>query len=150
MFSTRAVSDTSEQREGRLKLIERLRRDGATVLEEASLPKLVGKTTLASRPAVVEQVRTWMRLASIDGVVDALLAMAHRRDATPLLAAIRCPTVVVAGAEDALIAVDEAESMARQISSATLEIIPKAGHLASLEQPSVFHAVIERWIKQAG
>lgn len=146
LFSTRAAPDSPEQRAGRMKLIERLRRDGIKVLDEASLPKLVGATTHASRPQVVERVKALMRQASVEGVADALSAMASRRDSTQLLSSIACPTLIVAGAEDALIPPAESESMARAIPGVRLDVIPQAGHLVNLEQPSRFQSAVADWI----
>ena len=44
------------------------------------------------------------------------------------LGSIRCPTVVVAGAEDQVIPPDNARRLARRIPGAVLEILPDVGH----------------------
>ncbi len=145
LCSTRAQADTPEQRAGRLALIERLRRDG--VAPASFLPKLLGKTTLASRPEVVEQVTALIAPASVDGIADALLAMAHRRDSTDLLPSIACPALVAAGDEDPLIPAQESASMAARIRSARLATIPHAGHLINLERPDEFHRIMEEFVR---
>lgn len=147
LFSTRAAPDTAEQRDGRLQLIERIRTEGVEILMRATLPKLLGRTTMAQRQAVVATVEQAIRSADPHGVSDALQAMAERPDARPLLASITCSTLVIAGAEDSLIPAEESDAMARAIPHATLEIIPAAGHLVNLEAPDRFHDVVESWLR---
>lgn len=147
LFSTRAAADAPEARQGRLKAAQKIQGEGLEPFVKAILPKLLGKTTVESNPAVVEEV-TGMILANVpDGVADALLAMAHRRDSTDLLASIRCPTLVIAGEEDTFIPVSEARAFVRKIPGAELEVIRKAGHLVNLEEPAGFQAALERFLK---
>ena len=147
LFSTRAAADSPEAGAGRMKLIDKLRTEGVEVLMTASLPKLVGRTTAASRPAVMKEVEALIRQASPDGVIDALRAMAERRDSTLILPGIRCPILILAGEEDALIPAQESRAMAQSIPGAQLEIIPRAGHLVNLEQPEVFQRLVSSWIQ---
>ena len=150
LFATRAAADAPEQREGRLKLIERLTQDGLEALMHSTLPKLVGRTTASRRPDVMAAVERSVRTADREGVIDALRAMATRRDSTPVLLTIACPTLVIAGAEDALIPMSESEAMARRIPGARLEIIPQTGHLVNLEGPEAFQAIVAVWLRQLG
>lgn len=147
LFSTRAAADSPQQREGRMKLAEALKAKGIDPLMGSTLPKLVGRTSAASRPAVVSQVEKLIRAASPGGVIDALRAMAERRDSQPLLSGIRCPALIIAGDEDALIPAQESRAMAQAIPGSILETIPQAGHLVSLEQPEIFQRLVASWIQ---
>ena len=147
LFSARAGADTPEGREGRLKAVEKIRGGGLAPFAKTILPKLLGKTTLGSKPDLVKQVSRMIEAGDPAGVADALLAMADRRDSTDLSASIRCPTWVIAGEEDSFIPVSEAEGLAAKISGARLEVIPKAGHLVNMEQPEVFQGILERFLK---
>jgi pimeloyl-ACP methyl ester carboxylesterase len=147
LFSTRASADSPQQREGRMALIGQLEAAGVGLLMTSSVPKLVGRTTQATRPAVLAHIERLVRAASREGVSDALRAMAERPDARTLLAGIRCPVLVIAGDEDALIPAQESRAMAQAIPGAKLEIIPQAGHLVNLEQPEMFQRLIEAWIR---
>lgn len=146
-FSTRAVADTPEGREGRLKTAQKIRNEGLEPFAKAILPKLLGKTTMESNRQVVEEVTRRILANDASGVADALLAMADRRDSTDLLGSIRCPTLLIAGEEDAFIPVSEAQGMQARIPGARLEVIGKAGHLVSMEQPQAFQAILERFLK---
>ena len=83
-----------------------------------------------------------IRQASPDGVIDALRAMAERRDSTMILPGIRCPVLIIAGEEDALIPAQESRAMSQAIPGARLDIIPHAGHLVNLEQPAAFQRLV--------
>lgn len=147
LFSTRAGADTAQQREGRMKLVEQLKAAGIEPLMASTLPKLIGRTSSESRPAVVSRVEKLIQTASPDGVIDALHAMAERRDSQSLLPGIGCPALVIAGDEDALIPAQESQAMARAIAGARLEVIAQAGHLVNLEQPEIFQRLTSSWIK---
>ena len=149
LCSTRAVADTPEQRAARLALIDRVHAQGARSILAGTVPKLLGQTTLRSNPALVEQVGGWVSQADAGGVIDALQAMADRRDAADLLPGILVPALVVAGEEDALIPVAAAQTMAQRLARATLTSIPAAGHLVNLEQPAAFHAALTQFLKPA-
>lgn len=148
LFSTRASADTPEAREGRLKAARKIRDEGLELFATAILPKLLGKTTIAAKPRIVEEITRMIRVNDPGGVADALLAMASRRDSSDLLGLIRCPTLVVAGEEDSFIPVSEAQGMRDRIPGAQLQVIPGAGHLVNLEQPSAFQAALERFLKE--
>ena len=147
LFSTKAAADTPPQRDGRMKLIERIRGEGVSVLLQQSLPKLLGATTHTTRPELVQRVHTEILKNDPQGVIDALQAMADRRDSTDLLASIACPTLIIAGAEDELIPSAQAQEMQQRIRGAQLVILPHAGHLANLEDPPGFQAALTRWLE---
>ena len=89
----------------------------------------------------------WETAASDEGLCAALEALRDRPDSRPLLAAIRVPTLVVVGEEDAVTPPAVAESMQRAIPGSRLEVIPGAGHLVPMEQPAAFTA---RWSRSCG
>lgn len=148
LFSTRAAADTPEGRAKRLKTVEDIQAKGLEPFSRAVLPNLVGKTSVSSRPEICRRVTEMILANTPEGVADALLAMAARRDSTDLLGLIRVPTLVVAGDEDTFIRADEARAMAAKIPGSRLEVIPKAGHLVNLEQPGKFQQVLESFLSE--
>jgi 3-oxoadipate enol-lactonase len=79
-------------------------------------------------------------------VAAALEAMMTRPDSTADLATIACPTLVIAGAEDVVTPVGDAEAMQRQIARSRLVVIPAAGHLSNLEAPETFSTALEDFL----
>lgn len=82
------------------------------------------------------------RLITPAAIRGAIHRMMHRPDSTPLLAGIAVPTLVIAGEEDALTPVQEAQRLAEAIPGSTLVTIPAAGHLSNLEQPAAFNSAL--------
>jgi pimeloyl-ACP methyl ester carboxylesterase len=69
-----------------------------------------------------------------------------RPDNRPLLASIRCPTLVLVGREDALTPVDLAREIAAGIPGAKLKIVPDCGHLSTLERPAAVNRALRQWL----
>lgn len=75
-----------------------------------------------------------------------LRAIVERPDSRSLLASISCPTLIVAGREDALAPLAEQKALAAGIPGARLEVLEKCGHLAPLEQPEAVTALLGAWL----
>lgn len=73
-------------------------------------------------------------------------ALMARADSRPTLAAIRCPTLVLTGAQDLLTPVSEHEEIAAGIAGARLMIVPECGHLSTMERPATVTAAMRDWL----
>jgi len=143
---TRAGADTAEARANRAKLAARVLDDGSQAAVEAFLPKLVGETSHRERPALVASVRERILAASPRGIANALHGLAARPDSRETLPKISVPTLVLVGEEDVLTPPEEATAMAAAIPGARLEVIPRAGHLANLENPDAVNAALRAFL----
>jgi pimeloyl-ACP methyl ester carboxylesterase len=110
------------------------------------IPKLLGKTTLTTRPDTVARVRSLVLSNPADAIAGAVTALMTRPDSTPLLATIHRPTLILVGAEDALTPPELSETLQRGISGSDLTVIPRAGHLSSIEQPDAFNDALARFL----
>jgi pimeloyl-ACP methyl ester carboxylesterase len=133
LANTRATADSPDGRAGRDRMIAMVEREGPAGIAREMVPKLLGATTLRDQPDLAEAVGHMIQMNSDDAIVAALRAMKNRPDRTPLLASIGCPTTVIAGEEDAIVPVAEAEALQRAIPGARLVILPRVGHLSNLE-----------------
>ncbi len=149
LLDTRAAADSDETRRGRSVLAERVRTEGSAALVEAMLPRLLGVTSQRERPALVAQVRDQIRAVTPPAAAAALAALAARADATATLAAIRVPTLVMAGAEDVVTPPAEAEALAAAIPHGRYLSIPRAGHLAGLENPAAVNDALAEFLAEA-
>src|SRR5262249_44685601 len=77
---TKAEPDTPEGKRGRDDLIALARDQGVGPVVERLLPKLLGATTRATRPALVDEVRTAGARQPVGGIVGALTALRDRPD----------------------------------------------------------------------
>ena len=148
LADTKASADTDAARRTRAEQAEAVRREGTSAIADAFLPRLVGPTTHAQRPAVVARLREIILANPSRGVTDALAGLAARADSTPTLREIRVPTLVVCGEEDVLTPPAEAEALQAGIRGSVLEILPKAGHLANVETPEAFSRALETFLRR--
>lgn len=145
--STRAGADSEEGKAARSKMIDRLEQEGVEAIANDMVPKLLGATSQREQPELVKQVRNLIVSNRNDGIATAVRAMMGRNDSTPLLNKIAVPTLVVAGAEDALIPPAAAEEMHRAIARSAIQVVPMAGHLLHLEQAGSFNDLLWKFLQ---
>jgi pimeloyl-ACP methyl ester carboxylesterase len=146
LADTRAGADSPAARATRAAQADEVRRGGAAAIADAVLPKLLGATSHAERPELVKRVRAMIEANPPRGITDALAGLAARADSGPTLREIRVPTLVVVGEEDAITPLPEAEALQRGIAGSRLAVVPRAGHLSSLENPAEFNRVVESFL----
>lgn len=146
LADTRAEADTEEGRVNRSRMLASLEADGLGVVTEAMVPKLLGETSLRTRPALETAIRALIGTNTVEGVGDAIRCLMSRPHATPQLASIQCPTQLIVGREDVLTPVALHEEMQRRIAGAALSVIEGAGHLTNLECPDVFNRTLARFL----
>ncbi len=146
LVDTRAEPDTDDARAKRRQMQHLVRTAGPSAVADAMLPSLLGASTQTTDPHRAVEVRRLIEANRADAVSDALEALASRPDSRPTLGGITCPTLVVVGEEDALTPVPMARTIASGIADATLVVLPRAGHLSSLEHPVAFDAALHGWL----
>lgn len=142
LADTRAQADTAEGREGRFQMAQIAYKQGPSAIADLMLPKLLSPETIQSRPEIVQRVRTMIEGNQMSGIVGDLMAMTERPDSMPLLKQIACPTQIIVGELDQATPPADAKLMADQIPHAKLALIPNAAHLANIEQPEMFSAIV--------
>jgi len=83
----------------------------------------------------------------VEGFVRQQEAIISRPDSRPILAAIRCPTLVLSGDEDNTIPNALSVEMANNLHNAKLVILPNCGHLPQVEQPEATADALADWLK---
>jgi 3-oxoadipate enol-lactonase len=143
LMNTRASADSPEEARVRGQLAARVEATGYTQdVVAAMVPKLFTRNTFEHHPDLVARMHDRMASTSPKAVAATLRGLAIRPDRTEALPGIRVPTLIIAGADDALIPIEESESMARLIPCAKLVIIPDAGHMAPLENHEATDAAL--------
>jgi 3-oxoadipate enol-lactonase len=67
-------------------------------------------------------------------------------DVTDRLPALRCPTLVLAGADDAGTPPAMGRTIAAQIGGARFELIPSASHLCNVEQSTSVNRILAKFL----
>jgi len=70
-----------------------------------------------------------------------------RNDSRPTLGDIRCPALVLVGAEDELTPPERAAEIAGGIAGARLVTVPQSGHVSTLEQPEEVTRALLEWLQ---
>ena len=94
------------------------------------------------REAWMEQVKTDPRVLYGDFLAGSVF------DGRSSLARARTPTLVVHGADDKLVTLEQAQATAGAITGARLEVIPQAGHIAQLEQSERFNEILAHFVER--
>ena len=146
LANTRAGADSPEARANRRNMLALVDREGPSGVAREMMPKLIGKTTKETNSSIEANVRRLIKQQSPVAIRNAIHRMMHRPDSTPLLAQVSVPSLVITGEEDEMIPVDESRKMADAITGAKLVIVPRAGHLANLEQPDAFNNALSTFL----
>ena len=134
LVGTSARPDTPEARTQREKQIERAGHEYPALVGE-----LLGRWVHPTRihDADVGQVARDMALQSGPAIfVQQQRAILSRADSRPMLASIRCPAIVIAGDDDAIMPPEIPREVADGIPGARLVMLAGCGHLAPLERPA--------------
>ena len=101
----------------------------------------------AAEPATVEAIRRRLLRDDAGGYAASCHAVANV-DWLDRLAAVRCPTLVIAGARDAGAPPAMGQAIAERIPGAVLHVIGDASHLSVLETPADFGAIVGAFLQQ--
>lgn len=147
LLNTRCKPDSPDAAANREKLASQVESTGDVApVVNGMLPKLFADDTRDRQPELVTQWERRMLRTPAAGVVGALRGMAIRPDRTDTLRQLDVPTLVLAGAKDVIIPLNEAEEMASVLRRGHFEIIGGAGHLAPVENPDATSSVISRFL----
>ena len=148
LCDTRAIADTPEGAQGRLETAQKVLMDGPQALVEGMIPKLFAPATIESQPDLIAATRTIMLETSPEGIAAALRGMAERPNVMPSLPSYDVPALVICGAQDAIVSVDEMRTIAADLPQATFLEVKDAGHMAPLEQPGEVNAALRRFLQE--
>ena len=142
LCDTRAAADTPEAAAVRLKMADMVVADGVSEVVRTMLPRLLAPDGFANSPEVVERIRRMITGTAPEGIAAAQRGMAARPDATPWLAEIDLPALLVVGAQDELTPPAEMQSVAAAIQGARLVVVDGAGHMSPMEKPGAVNEAI--------
>jgi pimeloyl-ACP methyl ester carboxylesterase len=144
LIDTTARPDTAEATEVRRRRIEHTRAGKFSLVVEQSFASSVHPDNQAdSRFYSIH--RAMSEANGPEVYVRHQEAIIGRPDSRPLLAAIRVPTLVVVGEADEITPVEAAREMHEGIAGSRLEVIPRAGHYALVENPERVNTALREW-----
>jgi 3-oxoadipate enol-lactonase len=142
---TRGRADLEAETTARNAMIASLKKDGTATLPDKMAPRLLASTATED---VKKLVRDSIQRATQEACVHAVTAMRDRADQTAHLKLIARPTLVITGAADAIIKVEDSERMAAALPAGQLSVIEGTGHLSNLENPPAFNQAVEEFLAE--
>jgi pimeloyl-ACP methyl ester carboxylesterase len=145
LLDTSARPDTPEQtatRKTQMAMAESGKFDEIPTL---SLPRFLHRDR-QNDAALVQTVRQMAKETGPEAFVRQQKAIMSRSDSLPLLASIRCPTLVLVGDGDVATPPDLSREIAAGVAGAKLVVVPNCGHLSTIERPDAVNAATAEWL----
>jgi len=109
---------------------------GLKALESPTMERWFSAQFRARRPADIRGYSTMLLQTSVVGYIGTCCAL-RDADFRAMAARIKCPTLVLCGAEDISTPPELAKELADLIPGARFTLIENAGHLPCIEQPAI-------------
>ncbi len=145
LLDTSARADTPEQTAGREKFIAMAEAGKLADVVAALTPRFLHRNR-HNDEALKRVVREMAAETGPEAFVRQQKAIMSRTDSRPLLANIRCPSLVLVGDGDQLTPPELAKEIAGGITAARLVVVPECGHLSTLEKPEAVNAALAEWL----
>ncbi len=130
----------------RMALLAMAREQGVRAMASEWVKGMVAPHRLADRP-LIDAILDMFERKSADIFERQLRALIQRPDATPVLAQIRVPTLVLCGELDAWSPPAQHQAMANCIAARPAVVsIADCGHMAMQEQPEAVAAAMRQWL----
>jgi 3-oxoadipate enol-lactonase len=118
---------------------------GAEAVADAAMERFFSAAFRASQPERVARYRATLARTDTAGYAACCHAVAGV-DWLARLPQVRCPTLVIAGAQDMGAPVAMSQAIAERIAGAQLVVLPDAAHLSAVEQPEQFAQHVQQFL----
>lgn len=143
---TRAGADDAAGKDRRLTLASEVLVKGPQIVTDAFARILFSSVARNEEADLIGEVGHIMQQTSPRGLAGGLLAMRGRPDYTGRLAEFKIPALVIGAENDMAIPPGESRILAEGLPAARLVIIPTAGHMAGMENPTAVNRVLQEFL----
>lgn len=148
LCDTNAAADSNEGKLKRFASIEQIMSGRRAEFTEGFLKGLFSRRTQEENEGLVQSIRRIISETSDETICATQLALASRTESVAFLPAIAVPALIIRGAEDQLMSVEQAEQLDGLMKSDGIMEIADAGHLPNAENPAAFNEVMNRFLLQ--
>jgi len=134
---------------GRHALVEKARRQGMRAMGWEWLQGMVYPSRLCDA-VLVNAILDMIERRTPDLYAAQTRALIARPDATPVLAKVHCPTLILCGQDDLWSPPQRHEAMCNLIPCSALTVVPYCGHMSTMEQPATVSHALRNWLVRAG
>ena len=146
LINTQARPDTPEATTRRRDMIARARAGDYSAILDELFPGFVHPSRLGEA-ALRQLVHDMGDDIGVEAFVRQQTAIMGRVDSRPMMAWIKCPTLVLTGDADNTIPNSLSVEMAQGIPGAKLVILPHCGHLPQVEQTQACTDALVEWLR---
>jgi 3-oxoadipate enol-lactonase len=149
LVCSRLAADTPEIARSREQLADRLEQEGRIdAAVDAYVPRLFSTAVLGRRSPIVDRARQIALHNNARGSAAMLRGMAQRGDSYDIAEELSMPVLIVAGAADQIVPLEEAELMRRTFPNATLRVLARSGHVPMLDDPDALTKALSEFFVQ--
>jgi pimeloyl-ACP methyl ester carboxylesterase len=146
LLDTAARPDTPEQTAGRHTQIGMAQSGRYSEIADLAIPRYLNAKHQRDE-GLTTMVRQMVADTGPEAFVRQQQVIMSRPDSRPLLASIRCPTMVLVGDADIATPPELNKEIADGIPGATFTVIRGSGHLTTIEQPDAVNAALAAWLE---
>ena len=133
---------------GRFELLDLARTKGMRAMAAKWLEGMVPDYRRASDPELVEKIIQMFCRSTPEDFERQIQALLNRPDAGPVMSTIRAKTLLLTGVDDGWSTPAAHRKMNEAIPNSTLLLVPKSGHMSTIEQPDAVNAAFRDWLSQ--
>lgn len=148
LLDTKSDADDDAGKVKRSEGINKINMEGLDKFVDDLIPNLFAEESLKNMKATIENIKGVSKNHSPLGIKGSLLAMACRTSTTKFLKKIKIPTFVMGGSFDKLTPPTVMRDMADKIKDSEFAIVPRAGHLSPVENPSYVNDMLSGFMKR--
>lgn len=134
-----------EEERGRRRLLDIAFKDGVRTMAREWIKGMLPPYHLSDE-TLVESIIAMFERKSPEIFLIQQEALLGRLDARPVLPTVKCPTLVLTGQDDAWSPPARHEEIAAAIPGSKLVIVPRSGHMVTMEQPDAVTAAMRDWL----
>lgn len=125
--------------------VDKARVMGMEAVAKAYMPKMIHPSFHDNADFMAGIIAMACRLTP-DGLAREAQTLLKRPDQQAILSTITCPTLIMAGTEDALTPLERTQAIAAAIADSKTVLIEGAAHFPMLEQPVAVNAALREWL----
>jgi 3-oxoadipate enol-lactonase len=148
LCDTNCIADSQEAKEKRIQTIENIMEKGVAAFANEMIKSLFHADSFATKTNEIETVRSMIVKTSEQSLSKTLVALSMRNETCSRIHEIKVPVLILVGEGDVITPPDAAMKMHEKITSSDLVILPLAGHVSNLENPTEFNHQINVFLSK--
>jgi len=147
LIATQAGTDPPAMADVRAQWAQQARQEGMTAMASIFLTKLASASYLASE-GHKQALHAMMARHGVEAFCAEQEAIRTRSDCSQAVARLRCPTLAVIPAQDALVPAANQHKMAQSCGIQNVHEVADSGHTVMLELPQTVNTAMQSWLDQ--